>query len=632
MKVTFQIEYRTKWGESLALVLADKKYPMSWTDGAVWTLTLDKVSVASLKDYGYVLMKDGLIDRIEWTNHSAKPAAGTKELVLRDSWIDCPIPGCPFPRAHQAEKFDRAGFRGAGTAVPVFSLRSESDFGIGEFNDLKDLVDWAVKTGQCIIQILPINDTTRKGEWKDSYPYSPVSSFALHPIYIHLQDLGIKETAAFKKEQQELNALPEIDYPRVYKSKMALVRKAFTARGQKDLESAACRKFIKENAYWLDEYAEFCAKRDGNEPEYHKWIQFHLDKQLSAQVKYARSKGISLKGDLPIGVSQDSADAYYHPELFNLDSSAGAPPDYFSQDGQNWGFPTYNWDEMAKDDYAWWKSRLRKMSQYFDAFRIDHILGFFRIWEITAEQKSGLMGHFNPALPYSADEIYFMRLPREGLFHEDPRHPGFWQPLIKPDTSRLEWWQKDRFDALYTDFFYHRHDDFWRRNAERKLPELLSASGMLACGEDLGMVPDCVPGVMDHWKILSLEMTQMDKGHGWPTLSVCATSSHDMSTLRMQNAEAGKGDMAPWEVKRILWNHLSSRSMLAIFPLQDWVAIDENLRRKDFMEERVNQPADPLHHWRYRFHLPISELTSEKASELNVQIEGLLKDSGRFEA
>ena len=632
MKVTFQIEYRTKWGESLALVLADKKYPMSWTDGAVWTLTLDKVSVASLKDYGYVLMKDGLIDRIEWTNHSAKPAAGTKELVLRDSWIDCPIPGCPFPRAHQAEKFDRAGFRGAGTAVPVFSLRSESDFGIGEFNDLKDLVDWAVKTGQCIIQILPINDTTRKGEWKDSYPYSPVSSFALHPIYIHLQDLGIKETAAFKKEQQELNALPEIDYPRVYKSKMALVRKAFTARGQKDLESAACRKFIKENAYWLDEYAEFCAKRDGNEPEYHKWIQFHLDKQLSAQVKYARSKGISLKGDLPIGVSQDSADAYYHPELFNLDSSAGAPPDYFSQDGQNWGFPTYNWDEMAKDDYAWWKSRLRKMSQYFDAFRIDHILGFFRIWEIPAEQKSGLMGHFNPALPYSTDEIYFMRLPREGLFHEDPRHPGFWQPLIKPDTSRLEWWQKDRFDALYTDFFYHRHDDFWRRNAERKLPELLSASGMLACGEDLGMVPDCVPGVMDHWKILSLEMTQMDKGHGWPTLSVCATSSHDMSTLRMQNAEAGKGDMAPWEVKRILWNHLSSRSMLAIFPLQDWVAIDENLRRKDFMEERVNQPADPLHHWRYRFHLPISELTSEKASELNVQIEGLLKDSGRFEA
>ena len=632
MKVTFQIEYRTKWGESLALVLADKKYPMSWTDGAVWTLTLDKVSVASLKDYGYVLMKDGLIDRIEWTNHSAKPAAGTKELVLRDSWIDCPIPGCPFPRAHQAEKFDRAGFRGAGTAVPVFSLRSESDFGIGEFNDLKDLVDWAVKTGQCIIQILPINDTTRKGEWKDSYPYSPVSSFALHPIYIHLQDLGIKETAAFKKEQQELNALPEIDYPRVYKSKMALVRKAFTARGQKDLESASCRKFIKENAYWLDEYAEFCAKRDGNEPEYHKWIQFHLDKQLSAQVKYARSKGISLKGDLPIGVSQDSADAYYHPELFNLDSSAGAPPDYFSQDGQNWGFPTYNWDEMAKDDYAWWKSRLRKMSQYFDAFRIDHILGFFRIWEIPAEQKSGLMGHFNPALPYSADEIYFMRLPREGLFHEDPRHPGFWQPLIKPDTSRLEWWQKDRFDALYTDFFYHRHDEFWRRNAERKLPELLSASGMLACGEDLGMVPDCVPGVMDHWKILSLEMTQMDKGHGWPTLSVCATSSHDMSTLRMQNAEAGKGDMAPWEVKRILWNHLSSRSMLAIFPLQDWVAIDENLRRKDFMEERVNQPADPLHHWRYRFHLPISELTSEKASELNVQIEGLLKDSGRFEA
>ncbi len=153
---------------------------------------------------------------------------------------------------------------------------------------------------------------------------------------------------------------------------------------------------------------------------------------------------------------------------------------------------------------------------------------------------------------------------------------------------------------------------------------------MLACGEDLGMVPDCVPGVMDHWKILSLEMTQMDKGRDWPILSVCATSSHDMSTLRMQNAESGKGDMASWEIKRVLGNHLNSKCMLAIFPLQDWVALDENLRRKDFMEERINQPSDPNHHWKYRFHIPIEELTSEIANELNLQIEGLLKDSGRF--
>ena len=210
-------------------------------------------------------------------------------------------------------------------------------------------------------------------------------------------------------------------------------------------------------------------------------------------------------------MSADSAEAYWHPELFNLDSSTGAPPDFFSTDGQNWGFPTYNWEEMAKDDFAWWKARLRKMSRYFDAFRIDHILGFFRIWEIPTEYKSGMMGHFNPALPYSPEEISAMGLPLEGLFHPDPRHPGMYQPLIAPASADLPQWQQERFGALYNDFFYHRHDEFWRRNAERKLPELLGATGMLACGEDLGMVPDCVPGVMDHEKILSLKMRGMEQ-------------------------------------------------------------------------------------------------------------------------
>ena len=630
MRVTFKIEYHTVWGESLSLSLCEKKYPMAWNEGDIWSVTVDSVKQADLKEYGYLVMRDGLISRIEWDGHHAKVDGRLKSAEIVDHWIDCPIPGCPFPQKHIAEKFDIPGFRGAGTVIPIFSLRSANDFGIGEFRDLHAIVDWASSTGQSIIQILPINDTTRRGEWKDSYPYSPISSFALHPLFIHLQDLGIKETAAFKKAQQELNALPEIDYPRVFREKMALVRKAFTANGKKDLQSKAYSNFYQHNAFWLDEYAQFCAHRDGNEAEYHCWIQFHLDKQLSEEVAYARKKGISLKGDLPIGVSADSADAFYHPELFNLDSCAGAPPDYFSKDGQNWGFPTYNWDEMAKDDFAWWKKRLKKMSEYFDAFRIDHILGFFRIWEIPIEYKSGLMGHFNPAMPYSKEDIYRMGLPLEGLFLEDPRHPGCYQPMITPDTSRLDHWQKERFDSLYTDFFYHRHDEFWRRNAERKLPELLGASGMLACGEDLGMVPDCVPGVMDHWKILSLEMTQMDKGHAWPYLSVCATSSHDMANLRLQNYEAGRGDMPAWEVKRVLWNHLSSCCMLAIFPIQDWLAIDEHLRRSDFENERINDPANPHHHWRYRLHLNVEELLTDKASDLRAQIEGLLKDSNRY--
>ena len=618
MTTTFKIKYETVWGESLALVLQDKKHPMNWGDGAIWSVTVKDCPAAALKDYTYVVMRDGLIVRTEWSHHSAKSA---REIT--DAWIDCPIPGCPFPREHQAAKFDIPGWRGAGTAVPVFSLRTADDFGIGEFRDLRPLVDWAAATHQSVIQLLPVNDTTRKGQWADSYPYSPVSTFALHPLYIHLQDLGIKADAAFRKKQAALNALPELDYPKVFKAKMAYIRQAFEAHGAKDMASAAFKKFIKENAAWLPEYAEFCARRDKLEPEYYCWMQFHLDKQFCEEVDYARAKGISFKGDLPIGVSADSAEAYWHPELFNLDSSTGAPPDFFSTDGQNWGFPTYNWEEMAKDDFAWWKARLRKMSRYFDAFRIDHILGFFRIWEIPTEYKSGMMGHFNPALPYSPEEISAMGLPLEGLFHPDPRHPGMYQPLIAPASADLPQWQQERFGALYNDFFYHRHDEFWRRNAERKLPELLGATGMLACGEDLGMVPDCVPGVMDHEKILSLKMRGMEQEGPWKYLSVCATSSHDMETLRMQCDH----DPEPWEVRRMLWEFLDSPSMLAIFPLQDWVALDKGLRRADRMAERINQPADPHHHWRFRLHFDVHVLAG--ASELNSEITGLLKDSNR---
>lgn len=628
MQATFKIEYHTRWGESLCLVSRDVKYPMTWGEGDIWSVTLPKCTLADLKDYGYVIIKDGLITRTEWKRHSFKTAAGTKEITIDDNWIDCPIPGCPFPREHQAPIFDKPGFRGAGTAIPVFSLRTENDFGIGEFRDLRPLVDWAATTGQCVIQLLPINDTTRKGDWADSYPYSPISTFGLHPLYIHLQDLGVKETATFKKDQKALNELADIDYPLVFKKKMAYIRKAFTANGAKDLASPEYAKFYKNNIDWLGEYCEFCAKRDNLETEYYAWMQFHLDKQLSEEVAYAHSKGVYLKGDLPIGVSSDSAEAYFHPELFNLDSSAGAPPDFFSKDGQNWGFPTYNWEEMAKDDYAWWKARLRKMSQYFDAFRIDHILGFFRIWEIPSEYTSGLHGHFNPAIPYSAQEISGRGLPVEGLFHEDPRHPGYYQPLITPDTTGLEQWQQERFGELYNDFFYHRHDEFWRRNAERKLPELLTATGMLACGEDLGMVPDCVPGVMDHEKILSLKMRGMEQEGEWRELSVCATSSHDMETLRMQC----ENDPRPWEVRNMLWEFLSSPSMLAIFPLQDWIAMDPDLRRKDYKSERINYPADSKNHWKFRIHFPLGELNTIKYQRLRIEVEALVKDSRRFSA
>lgn len=628
MRITFNIEYITRWGESLSLVAGGRKIPMKWSEGGIWSVTAD-VTAKELKDYGYVVIEDGVIGRMEWKNHGTSLPKGTKEATLNDKWLDCPYEGCPFVREHSAAEFDTPGFRGAGTVIPVFSLRSDEDFGIGEFKDLKYIVDWASATGQCIIQLLPITDTTRHGGWEDSYPYSPVSSFALHPLYINLQDLGVKPTASFLKTQAKLNSLPELDYPAVFKAKMSIIRKAFSERGGEDMQSPSFRSFCKENdGVWLDEYARFCAGRDGDSPEFWKWLQWHLDSQLSKVVRYARSKGVHFKGDLPIGVSADSADAKWHPELFNLDSSAGAPPDFFSADGQNWGFPTYNWEAMAKDDYAWWKARLRHMARYFDAFRIDHILGFFRIWEIPASSGKGKLGHFNPALSYTTGEIVSTGLPFEGLFHEDPRREGCWQPLISPDKSALEGWQKERFDAMYVDFFFHRNDGFWRHNALRKLPELLRETGMLACGEDLGMVPDCVGGVMTSLGILSLEMAMMDKGRPWPALSVCATSSHDMEPLRMQYAAGhGGADMPSAMVHDALYSHLTSGSMLAIFPLQDYLALDEGLRRKDFTSERINEPADPHHHWRYRMHIGLQDLL--KADELNYEISSMIAASSR---
>ena len=622
MTVKFSVEYITRWGERLCLVSHDKVYPMAWGAGNIWSVSIRNCPEELLADYTYVLYQGDLIARTEWDHHHRTDikAGGRGPVEITDSWYDCPIPGCPFPRKHSAGIFDRPGYRGAGTAIPVFSLRGDDDFGVGEFVDIKGFADWAARTGQNIIQLLPINDTTRKVNWSESYPYNPVSSFALHPIYVHLPDVGITPDPALQKE---LNALPKVDYPRVVELKNKYLQEAFKDHGKKDLAKKAFKDFSARNASWLDAYAAYCSKRDGLPEDYFRWVQWHLDRQLSEAVAYAHSKGVYLKGDLPIGVGRDSVDATSFPKLYNLDSSAGAPPDFFSVDGQNWGFPTYNWDEMAKDDYAWWKRRLRKMSEYFDAFRIDHILGFFRIWEIPLEYKGGLLGHFNPALPYSRDEIVAMGLPIIGLFIEDPRKPGWFHPLISPDTSTLEPWQKERFDALYTDFFYHRHDAFWKYNALRKLPHLLSATGMLACGEDLGMVPDCVVDVMDSQKILSLEMARMDKGHEWPQLSVCATSSHDMSGIRMWDSD----DKTPQECRDILWNHLQSHSMLAIFPIQDWLAMDGSLRAPDPKEERINDPADPDNRWCWRLHLSNRQLLD--SSSFCTAVASLIADSGR---
>ena len=570
-------------------------------------------------------------------------------------------------------------WKGAGTVVPIFSLRSEGSFGVGDFGDLKLMIDWVAKTHQRILQVLPINDTNITHTWQDSYPYNSISIYALHPQYADLRQLpeikDEKRKAHFEQLRQELNALPQIDYERMFSAKMDYLQELYRQEGTATKRTAAYKKFYEENKQWLQPYAEFCyyrdlygtatfsewpkplAKPDKKVTDFWCYVQYHLDKQMHAAHDYARKHRVVLKGDIPIGISRDGVEAWVEPKYFNLNGQAGAPPDPFSADGQNWGFPTYNWDEMLKDGCQWWVRRFRKMAEYFDAYRIDHVLGFFRIWEIPVPEKSGLEGQFAPALGLSREEIEAYGIyGHDDLFLVDHKRKDRWHPRIavqyQEPYQKLDEGEKYNFNRLYNDYFYRRNNQFWYQEAMKKLPRLTQATRMLVCAEDLGMVPDCVPWVMNELRILSLEIQTMPKD---PTIrfgklkrnpyrSVCTFSTHDMPTLRQwwdedeeqtqayYNESLRRGGAAPhplpgWLAKDIVSRQLTSPSMLCLLSLQDWLSIDERLRLPDQNAERINIPANPRHYWRYRMHLTIEQLMKE--DEFNENVKTLIIQSGR---
>ena len=654
----------------------------------------------------------------------------------------------------------------AGTLVPVFSLRSKKSAGIGDFGDLKSMIDLVAKTGQKVLQLLPINDTTITHTWTDSYPYSCISVFAIHPQYADLQALpeleDAKARAEAEKTRAELNALPQIDYEKVNDFKITYLHQIFNQEGEKMMKSAEYQAFFQETEQWLVPYAQYSCLRDkygtadfSKWPDHNAWdekdrkslsnprtkaykeveffyfVQYVLNTQMKAAHEHAMAKGVILKGDIPIGVNRFGCDVWTEPKYFNLDGQAGAPPDDFSVNGQNWGFPTYNWFEMLKDDCQWWTRRFQNMSKFFDAYRIDHVLGFFRIWEIPVDSVHGLLGQFAPALGMTADEIrsyglnfqqdrftrpfitdwvldrmfheradevkqkYLDRLDderyqlkaevdtqikvealfegvtdekeiwlRDGLyalisdvlFVRDHRNPGLYHPRISAQFDFIfeSLYDNDKaaFNRLYNDYFYRRNNQFWYEEAMKKLPKLVQATRMLVCAEDLGMVPDCVPWVMNELKILSLELQSMPKdpsvkfGHlsRNPYRSVCTISSHDMPTLRQwwdeniqrtqeyYNTMLYRQGPAPhplpgWLAQDIISRHLTSPSMLCILSIQDWLAINEHLRLPDANAERINIPANPKHYWRYRMHLSIEDLAANK--EFMDSVTELVAQSGR---
>ena len=668
-------------GEALGNWEALRALNMAEHENNEWVITLDA---------------DTLPDTIEF-----KFVSLDEEIDVTPLWETGMNRTVTIPKLEQGEvvvyELSQANFpvypwKGAGCVIPIFSLRSEGSFGVGDFGDLQKMIGWCAKTRQRVLQVLPINDTNMTYTWQDSYPYNSISIYALHPQYTDLRQLpqlkDKERKAYYETLQKELNALPQIDYERMNNAKMAYLRELYAQEGSKMMKSEVFKAFFEANKEWLVPYAAFCHYRDQygtatftewpdhktftekereamskpttkiyKEVAFWYFVQFNLDQQMRAAHAYARQQRVILKGDIPIGISRDGVEAWVEPKYFNLNGQAGAPPDAFSADGQNWGFPTYNWDEMLADGCKWWVRRFRKMAEYFDAYRIDHVLGFFRIWEIPMPHKSGLMGQFSPALGMSVEEIeaYGVEF-KEGLFLVDHKRSDRWHPRIavqyQEAYTSLSDDQKYHFNQLYNDYFYRRNNQFWYTEAMKKLPKLTQATRMLVCAEDLGMVPDCVPWVMNELRILSLEIQSMPKdpttrfGHlsRNPYRSVDTISTHDMATLRQwwdedeERTQSYFGSMlyrggpAPhplpdWLAKDIVSRHLTSPSMLCLISFQDWMSISDKYRLPDANAERINIPANPRHYWRYRMHLTIEQLLA--ADDLNEEISTLIIQSGR---
>jgi 4-alpha-glucanotransferase len=662
-------------------------------------------------------------------------------------------------------RLETHAWKGAGVAIPVFSLRTKMGLGVGEFNDIKMLVDWAKKVSLKMVQLLPVNDTTSNHNFLDSYPYAAISAFALHPLYINLEAIAGKKymhlIESIVQQKEKLNELKAVDYDAVMKLKWNALEFLYDAMNKDVFKSKSYQEYFKQNVHWLKPYAAYCYLRDLNgaadpskwgkystynveliaelenkepaikyEIEKYYFIQYQLHLQLKEAHDYANKQGIVLKGDIAIGVHRNGVDAWMAPALYHLDMQAGAPPDDFAVSGQNWGFPTYNWKTMRDDGFAWWKQRFMQMSYYFDAFRIDHILGFFRIWSIPAHAVEGIMGHFVPAIPVHRNEFE-----NKGIFFETDRfckpyindavihqmaagnetaikhflyyvdgsyifkeefntqrkidfyfatiksteqHDVLKQQLFNLHSNVILWKDENdhnafhfRFNAadtisyahldnhlkhglweLYVDYFFKRQDAIWKVEAMEKLPALKLATDMLICGEDLGLVPGCLPGVMKTLGFLSMEVQRMPKATNVnffdPVnanyLTVVTPSTHDMSTIRewweedrgksqqFYNDQLGQYGIAPhyaepFIVRAVILQHLWSPAMWAVFQLQDLFGMDKHIRLENPAEERINVPGDSKHYWQYRMHVNIEDLIHE--DEFNGELLEMIQKSGR---
>ena len=423
-----------------------------------------------------------------------------------------------------ADKWERIGMqKRAGVLAPLFSVYSRKSTGIGELRDLKLLIDWAKLSGNSIIQLLPLNELGLL-----FCPYDSISSFALEPAYISLEEVPGGNSNSIKARISQLKkefptGRSHVDY-RIRREKLAVLWDIFIEEARNIAEEL--KKFREDNSYWINDFALFKVLKDYHrgapwyewedkyknrimpqlevfrkehekEITFQVWVQWQLYKQFKEVKAYAQDKKIFLKGDLPFLVSRDSADVWQHQEFFKLEFAAGAPPDMYCAKGQRWGMPTYNWDKVAKDDYKYLKEKLKVAQEFYDILRIDHVVGLFRIWSIPCNEpleNQGLRGFFDP---------------------QDERE--------------------------------------WAGHGKNILSVMLNNTKMLLCAEDLGVIPKVCTQALEEFGIPGNDVQRWAKDwrikHDfldpaeYRTLSVTMLSTHDTTIwLAWWENEAGTVD------------------------------------------------------------------------------------------
>ncbi|MCB1111149.1 MAG: 4-alpha-glucanotransferase [Chlamydiales bacterium] len=427
-----------------------------------------------------------------------------------------------------------------GICVPLFSLHSKESCGIGEYLDLIPLIHWCRDIGLDVVQLLPLNDTAGRPS-----PYSAVSAFALNPIHLSLTALPDAIGSSTLAELRKLTARKLIDYERVWTLKQRYLRRYYKERYPAVALSGEYRDFIK-SAYWLKDYA------DGD--HFSAFVQYLCHCQMKAVSHAAKTSGILLKGDIPILLSRQSVDCKKHPDLFDFSLDAGAPPDDYAAKGQNWSFPLFDWDNNSSGIIDWWEKRLRHAARYFQLYRLDHVIGLFRIW---------------------------------GIPRGRPATEGAFVPPGPPER--------------------------WDRDGCKRLKAFLRGCAMLPIAEDLGTVPPGLHATLRHLgipgtKVMRWEHIPVSK---YPKESMTTVSTHDTPTLWQWFHDEGYSGIKRYRKLLHLSHH--SNSYFHINLLQEYFPLTQGMLWGVPKEERINDASKPLkRNWRYRHRPSVEMITADR--------------------